>query len=68
MASSVSRTIVVCVRTFWRSTTGACSKTVTVSSTDPTFISALTVATNDVVNSMPSRRKVLNPGSVNLTV
>ena len=34
----------------------------------PTRISALTVAANDPVSSMPSRRTVLKPGSVKVTV
>ena len=68
ISSSVSRTKVFCVRTFRLSTTGVSPKTVTVSSTCPTFISALIVAVNDVVNSTPSRLKVLKPGSENVTV
>ena len=38
---------VVCRRTLWTSTTGVTPETVTVSSTVPTFRSALTVAVND---------------------
>ena len=49
------------------STTGAWPETVIVSSTEPSFISASTVAVNEPVSSMPSRLKVLKPGSVNVT-
>ncbi len=42
--------------------------TVIVSASSPTRSSALTVAVNVPVSSMPSRLKVLNPGSVNVTV
>src|SRR6266850_5532414 len=47
---------------------GASPVTVTVSSRAPGRRSVLTVAVNDPVNSIPSRRTVLNPGSVNVTV
>ena len=67
-ASSVSRGMVVCCMTFWVSTTGAVPETVTVSSRVPTFISALTVAVNPDVISMPSRLNVLNPGKVKVTL
>ena len=53
---------------FWTSTTGDSPVTVMVSSTAPTRISAFTDAVNDPVNSMPSRRTVLNPGSEMVTV
>ena len=49
------------------STVGASPDTVIVSSTPPTRSSALTVAVNDAVSSMPSRFTVLKPGSVNVT-
>ena len=49
------------------STTGAWPETVMVSSTEPSFISASTVAVNDPVRSMPSRLNVLKPGSVKVT-
>src|SRR5438552_3683394 len=67
IASSVSRAMVVCCRTFWISTTDASPETVIVSATVPTFISALTCAVNPVVSSMPSRLNVAKPGSVKLT-
>ena len=53
---------------FWTSTTGDSPVTVIVSSTAPTRISALTDAVNVPVSSTPSRRTVLNPGSVMVTV
>ena len=61
------------VTTFWTlalrtSTSGVSPVTVMVSASAPTFISALTVATNDPLSSMPSRLKVLKPGSVKVTV
>ena len=40
----------------------------TVSSSEPTFISALIVAVNPDVKSMPSRLNVLKPGRLNVTV
>src|SRR2546423_7217151 len=51
----------------WTSTTGVSPVTVIVSASAPTFRSALTVATNDPVSSIPSRLTVLKPGSVNVT-
>ena len=58
--------------TFWTvalctSTSGVSPVTVMVSARVPTFISAVTLATNEPDSSMPSRRKVWNPGSVNVT-
>jgi hypothetical protein len=50
------------------STIGDSPVTVTVSSTAPTRISALTVATNEPLSSRPSRLTVLKPGSVKVTV
>src|SRR4029434_2376300 len=49
------------------STTGLSPDTVIVSSTEPSFISASTVAENEPVSSMPSRLTVLKPGSENVT-
>ena len=66
--SSVARCTVVCCRTFCRSTTGLSPVTVTVSATSPTGSSALTVAVKPLVSSRPSRRTVLKPGSVKVTV
>ena len=54
-ASSVSRSSVVCWRTFEMSTTGDSPVTVMVSSTVPTLNSALIAAVNPVVSSTPSR-------------
>jgi hypothetical protein len=42
--------------------------TTTVSASAPTAMSAFTFAVNPVVNTMPSRRTVLNPGRPNVTV
>ena len=64
---NVSLLNVVCRRTLWTSTIGVAPLTVIVSSTAPTFMSALMVATNEPVSSMPSRLTVLNPVSVNET-
>src|SRR5262245_11871506 len=50
------------------STIGLAPETVIVSSSDPTFISALTVAVKLAGSSSPSRLYVLKPGSVNVTV
>ena len=41
--------------------------TVIVSSSEPTFNSAFTVAVNPVVKAIPSRLTVPKPGSVNVT-
>ena len=54
--------------TLWVSTTEAWPVTVTVSSSEPTRMSALTVALKVPASSMPSRLNVLNPGSVNVTL
>jgi hypothetical protein len=43
-------------------------ETVMVSSTPPTRMSALTVAVKAVVRTIPSRRTVLNPGKVKVTL
>ena len=50
------------------STIGVSPVTVIVSASVPTLSSALMVAVNDPVSSMPSRLNVLNPCSVNVTV
>ena len=63
-----SLSIVISRRALWTSTIGDAPVTVTVSCSAPTFISASTVAVNDPVNSMPSRRYELNPASENVTV
>ena len=55
------------VITFCVSTSGAAPVTVMDSSTEPTRSSAFTVAVKPVVSSIPSRRKVPNPGRVNVT-
>ena len=47
---------------------GLAPDTVTVSSIAPTLMSPATLAVKPDVSSMPSRTKVLNPGSVNVTV
>ena len=51
----------------WTSTIGVSPVTVIVSSSAPTFSSALTVATNVPDSSMPSRFTVLKPGNENVT-
>ena len=55
-------------RALWTSTIGLSPVTVTVSASAPTFRSALMVAVNEPVSSIPSRLKVLNPVSVKVTV
>ena len=55
-------------RVLCTSTTGVSPVTVTVSARAPTLRSALMVAVNDPVNSIPSRRNVLKPCKVNVTV
>ncbi len=64
---STSLLNVVCRRMLWTSTIGVAPLTVMVSSTAPTFMSALMVATNAPVSSMPSRLTLLKPVSVNVT-
>ena len=59
---------VCCCLALCTSMIGVSPVTVMVSATAPTFRSALTVATNDPVSSMPSRLTVLNPVSVNVSV
>ena len=68
MRRQQSLLIVVCRRTLCVSTIGVSPLTVIVSATPPTFRSALTVAVNEPVSSMPSRLTVLKPVSVNVTV
>ena len=68
MAVRMSLLIVVCAFALWTSTVGVSPVTVIVSARAPTFRSALTVATNVPVNSMPSRFTVLKPASENVTV
>ena len=66
--SITSRDAVCFWTTFCVSTMGLAPETVIVSSTEPTFRSALTLAVNADVSSMPSRFTLLNPVSVNVTV
>ena len=66
--SSASFDTTVCWRTFWVSTSGLSPVTVIVSSSEPTRSSAFTVAVNPEVSTIPSRLKVVNPGSVNVTM
>ena len=68
IASSTSRVITVRVVMFCTSTTGDSAETVIVSSSAPTFRSALIVAVKSDVSSMPSRLTTLKPGSVKVTV
>ena len=68
MTSMTSRVITVRVVMFCTSTTGVSPVTVIVSATAPTFRSALTFAVKSDVSSMPSRRTVVKPVSVNVTV
>ena len=56
-----------CRVVLWTSTTGVSPLTVMVSAIEPTRKSALTVATNVPVSSMPSRLTVEKPGSVKVT-
>ena len=65
--SVTSRTKTLRCDVFCVSTTGAAPETVIVSATFPTARSAFTVAVNPVVSSTPSRRRLLNPASVNVT-
>ena len=58
---------VFCTFALWTSTIGVSPVTVIVSARAPTFRSALTVATNVPVSSMPSRLTVLKPVSENVT-
>jgi hypothetical protein len=67
IALMTSRVSTRCCVTFCTSTVGASPVTVIVSSSAPTRMSALTVAVNDDVSSMPPRLTVLNPGRVKVT-
>ncbi len=67
IAEITSLLIVVCTFALWTSTIGVSPVTVIVSASAPTFSSALIVATNVPVNSMPSRFTVLKPVSENVT-
>jgi len=58
----------ICFLVLAVSTRGVSPVTVIVSSTAPTFMSALTVAVNVPVSSTPSRLTVLKPVSANVTV
>ena len=66
--SSTSRVSTVCLVTDWTSTSGDDPDTVIVSSSDPTFMSAFTLAVKSVDSSIPSRFTVEKPGSVKVTV
>ena len=68
MASSTSIFKTRCCCVLWTSTTGVSPLTVIVSSIPPTRSSALIVAVNDPVNSMPSRLTVLKLVRANVTV
>ena len=68
IAFMTSRVITFCCVTFCTSTIGAWPDTVMVSSSEPTRMSAFTVAVNAAVSSMPSRFTVLKPVSANVTV
>ena len=59
---------VTCRLTLCVSTMGVSPVTVIVSARLPTRSSALTLAVNDPVSSIPSRLTVLNPVSANVTV
>jgi len=67
IAVRISRSTIVCTRTLCTSTIGDSPVTVTVSSSAPSRSSALTVATNVPLSSMPSRLTVAKPGSENVT-
>ena len=67
-ATSSSFEITFCCRTFAVSTSGVAPVTVIVSSRDPTSMAAFTVAVNPAGSSTPSRRTVLKPVNVNVTV
>jgi hypothetical protein len=65
--SSASFEITLRVSTRRTSTTGLSLRTVIVSSSEPTRMSAFTVAVKFGPRSIPSRLVVLKPGSVNVT-
>ena len=68
IAARMSLLTVCWARTLCTSTIGVSPVTVIVSSSAPTFRSALTVATKVPAISIPSRLTVLKPGKVNVTV
>ena len=68
IAFRMSRVITFCWVTFCKSTVGDSPVTVIVSCSEPTRMSALTVAVKDAVSSTPSRLTVLKPVSVKDTV
>jgi hypothetical protein len=68
MARTTSEVITSCRRVVCTSTIGVSPRTVSVSVTFPTRISALIVVTPDPVSSTPSRLDVENPLSENVTV
>ena len=68
MLSMTSLVTTFCTEALCTSTSGVSPVTVIVSASVPTFISALMVAVDEPVTSMPSRLTVLNPVSVNVTV
>ena len=63
----ISLVMMFCTFALWTSTIGVSPVTVIVSCSAPTFRSALTVATNVPLNSMPSRFTPLKPVSENVT-
>ena len=67
IASRTSRVITVRVVILCVSTIGDSAETVIVSSSAPTFSSALIVAVKSAVSSTPSRLTTLKPGSVKVT-
>ena len=68
IVSRTSRVMTVRVVMLCTSTIGVSAATVIVSSIAPTLSSALTGAVKSAVNSTLSRRTVLNPGSVKVTL
>ena len=66
-STSITSRVVVILATFCVSTIGEEPVTVTVSSSAPTLRSALTLAVNDAVRVMSSRRTVEKPASEKLT-
>ena len=63
-----SRSSVRCFVMVWTSTIGLSPETVIVSSSAPTFRSALSVETKSAGSTNPSRLTVVNPVSVKVTV
>ena len=64
----ISRPMTRCRFVFCTSTMGVSPVTVIVSSSDPTRISASTLAVNEPASTTPSRFTVLKPPSVKVTV